>query len=163
MQVHYSYGIKVELKKLGFRWNVEAVAWTRRLQDVMEMLGATDESQVTPEALINAAADVQAAPDGSKPKQEPSVMCQDGECLVFGSYDIRDKLKALGFKFNSERGAWAKPLDDIKADCGVEDEESLTLSAILEACDRAGSLHVETGVVQQPYVEHDEADRQVSR
>ena len=46
---------------------------------------------------------------------KPSLLVKNGKVVVYGSYDIKDKLRALGFRFSVAEGAWTRPLDKVLA------------------------------------------------
>lgn len=53
------------------------------------------------------------------------------QVLIYNSYAIRDKLRALEFRFDSERRAWVRSVFEVKRLLELEDHADITLDKIL--------------------------------
>jgi len=164
IQVLNSYSVKESLKALSFQWSVEDGVWTHPAADVVALLGVESEAQVTVALLVNAAKNAPAKANVARP--EAYVTCTNEDALVFNGYDVKDRLKSLGFRWDGDKGAWTKPLQELLSNLGVEGEENVTMEAILKKCDQAGPPPPrDTSFVQQaqksPQVVVNDADKTV--
>ena len=71
----------------------------------MSLCGVTSEAELTVDLITDACKkcymDQQssgATAGGAAPKQEPSLHMEEDMCHVFHSYDVKEKLRALGFR-----------------------------------------------------------------
>jgi hypothetical protein len=53
------------------------------------------------------------------------------QVLIYNSYAIKDKLRALEFRFDSERRAWVRSVFEVKRLLELEDHADITLDKIL--------------------------------
>ena len=44
---------------------------------------------------------------------KPVLSIKEDKVCVYNSYDIKDQLRALGFRFNSADKAWVRALDEV--------------------------------------------------
>jgi len=79
--------------------------------------------------------------------------------FVYNSYDIKEKLKVLGFRFNSEERAWWRPLSAVlKLTDEFYSAQDITLSKLLDLAPETGGKQDETRVyINCPYHDKDEA------
>ena len=59
------------------------------------------------------------------------VECLCEQVLIYNSYAIKDKLRALEFRFDSERRAWVRSVFEVKRLLELEDHADITLDKIL--------------------------------
>ena len=63
---------------------------------------------------------------------KPSLLVKNGKVVVYSSYDIKDKLRALGFRFSVAERAWTRPLDKVLAlSPDFEEAADVTLEKLL--------------------------------
>jgi hypothetical protein len=142
--VYNSYDIKEKLRTLNFRWDSSRGVWTQPVEQVMAAVGVEDESLLTLDKILAAEAPAQ---EGGEAKM-PHLTLDDLEVCVFNSYDVKDKLRALGFHWDSARVAWTRPTAEVLAMLSVPDKELITMHALLNcntdefvaAADDAGNL-----------------------
>ena len=53
------------------------------------------------------------------------------QVLIYNSYAIKDKLRALEFRFDSERRAWVRSVFEVKRLLELEDHADITLDKLL--------------------------------
>ncbi len=128
VQVHKSYGVKEKLRAVGFSWNVDAACWRMDALQLLErMEGHTDVSAITIDDVLA----LEPQGDGAQARAAPRLEIVDGEALVHNSYDIKEQLRKLGFRWDSARVAWAQPVDQLAATAGVDDASQLSIDALL--------------------------------
>ena len=151
VQVHKSYDVKDKLRALGFNWSVESSCWRMDALQLLERMdGHDDISSVTIDDILA----LEPAADGAKSMKEPARLeIVDGEALVHNSYDIKDKLRTLGFRWDGARVAWTQPVDQLVAAAGVEDESQLTMDKLLEM-----EAQGQSGQPKKPYLTCDDED-----
>ncbi|KAJ1489468.1 hypothetical protein T484DRAFT_1885611 [Baffinella frigidus] len=124
IEVLNSYAIKDQLRALGFRWVQDRAVWSCDANKVLEVVGAGDASEVTAEMLrevgeskrVDTGAGGQSAylPNKDRPQPHLEVIEHNEQeaVAVYNSYDIKDQLRALGFRWTAEKAAWTKPLEE---------------------------------------------------
>ena len=147
VQVHKSYDVKDKLRALGFTWSTEHVCWRMDAMQLLERMQGHELSAITIDDVLALEPDSSA----TLTKEPPRLELTDGEALVYNSYDIKENLRALGFRWDSSRGAWAHPVDQLMATAGVEDEAQLTLDLLLQL-EPAG----QAGEPKKPYLTCDD-------
>jgi len=105
---------------LGFTWNTESACWRIDAMQLLERVQIPELSAITID-------DILALEPGTSARLEIS----DGEVLVYNSYAIKDKLRALEFRFDSERRAWVRSVFEVKRLLELEDHADITLDKIL--------------------------------
>jgi len=53
------------------------------------------------------------------------------QVLIYNSYAIKDKLRELDFRFDTERRAWTRGVFEVKRILELEDHADITLDKIL--------------------------------
>lgn len=150
-----TYDIRNELRAGGFRWNTDDKVYEMAASDAMSLCGVTSEDELTVDLIVDACkkcyVDQQSSgvtAGGAGTKQEPSLAVEEDMCHVFQSYDVKEKLRALGFRFDSHRSTWSKSTSELVAAVGVASKEELTMENVLEAADKAppvSNVRVEQG------------------
>ena len=80
MRVANSYDIKDQLRALGFRWNAEAVSWSRSTVEVLELLGVSSPSEITVEKLLGAKPDPSLLPPPQEElNKNPVIECDNDQ------------------------------------------------------------------------------------
>lgn len=78
-------------------------------------------------------------------RPEPYMTIEDGECHVFNSYDVREKLRGMGFRWDKDRVTWSKSVVEVMSDMGCGEESEVTLESVLKFADSAPQARVEQG------------------
>lgn len=125
VQVYKSYDVKDKLRSLGFTFNADNACWRIDAMQLLERMEGHDTSTITLD-------DILALEPAPEMKEAPRLEIADGEALVHNSYDIKDKLRALGFRWEGSRSVWVQAVDQLKTAAGVEDESQLTIDMLLE-------------------------------
>ena len=107
-----SYHIKEELRMLGFRWDADRCVWCAELGRLLARCRAEDAGELTVERLLEAAEDP-APPVGGTPAAPRGAAwaeVEKGEVCVYSSYEIKDELRARGFRCGLHRcSVWRAP------------------------------------------------------
>ena len=125
VQIYKSYDVREKLRALGFSWNVDNACWCMDAMKLLECMPGLELSRITID-------DVLSLEPPEIIKESPRLELVDGEALVHNSYDIRDKLRALGFRWDGSRSVWAQPVDQLLAVAGLDDESQLNVDKLLE-------------------------------
>jgi hypothetical protein len=51
---------------------------------------------------------------------------------VFDSYDVKDKLKALSFRFDSARAVWSRPTAEVLSLLALDDKADISIQRLLD-------------------------------
>ena len=65
--------------------------------------------------------------------KKPYVTCDDEEVCVFNSYDVKEQLRGLSFRWDASRAAWARPTPEVLTLLAVDDKADITVEKLL-AC-----------------------------
>jgi len=147
VQVLNSYDVKDKLRSLGFTWNTESACWRIDAMQLLERVQIPELSAITIDDILALEPDTSA----TLTKEPPRLEISDGEALVYNSYDIKEKLRALGFRWDSSRSVWANPVDQLMATAGVEEEAQLTIDMLLKLEPPGAS-----GEPKKPYITCDD-------
>jgi len=132
--VFNSYDVKEQLRGLSFRWDASRAAWARPTPEVLTLLAVDDKADITVEKLLACAPPEPGATDengNALGAAGASLEMLHDEVLIYNSYAIRDKLRALEFRFDSERRAWVRSVFEVKRLLELEDHADITLDKIL--------------------------------
>jgi hypothetical protein len=84
--------------------------------DAMSLCGVTSEAELTVDLIVDACkkcyVDQQSSgvtAGGAGTKQQPSLAVEEDMCHVFQSYDVKEKLRALGFRWPQQTSRTPKP------------------------------------------------------
>jgi len=122
-----TYTIKNKLRAAGFKWDSSLVAWTRSEAQVSSWINelhvkqgkeAVDaSSKAYADAVMTAVTELdetsQACVLQNKGRTKPAVSIKKNKVCVHNAYDIKDRLKELGFRFNSEEKTWELAQDEV--------------------------------------------------
>ena len=107
----------------------------------MATAGVEEEAQLTIDMLLKL------EPLGSGEPKKPYITCDDDQVCVFDSYDVKDKLKALSFRFDSARAVWTRPTAEVLSLLALDDKADISIQRLLEcsppevgAMDEEGNL-----------------------
>jgi hypothetical protein len=128
VQVLNAYDVKDMLRSLGFTWNTESACWRMDAMQLLERMQAHELSAITIDDILA----LEPGTSATLTKEPPRLEISDGEALVFNSYFIKEKLRALGFRWDSGRSVWANPVDQLMATAGVQEEAQLTIDMLLK-------------------------------
>ena len=126
VEVYKSYDHKDKLRALGFNWNADSACWRIEAAVLLDRMEGHDEGSITIEHIL--ALDSDAAQN----KEPPRLEIENGEAVVYHSYAVKDKLRALGFRWEGSRSAWIQPVNELMEKAGVEDELELNLDILLK-------------------------------
>lgn len=140
LQVLNSYAIKDQLRALGFRWQQDRQAWSCPVDQVLATVGVAEADKVTAEMLREVGEakrlELEGQPQAEKtPPRIEITMDNDGaeSVEVHNSYDIKDQLRTLGFRWSSEKSAWVRSLNEVLGMYGAQPltRETLTVENLL--------------------------------
>jgi len=138
VSVFNSYDIKDKLRALNFRWEAGKAAWCCATSEVLSLLSVGDNAEITMDRLLECSPPEQGATDENGNlvgAAGASLEMMNDEVLIYNSYAIKDKLRNLEFRFDSERRAWVRGVWDVKTLLALEDHADITLDKILAHCE----------------------------
>ncbi len=147
VQVLNAYDVKDMLRSLGFTWNTDSACWRMDAMQLLERMQAHELSAITIDDILA----LEPGTSAMLTKEPPRLEISDGEALVFNSYFIKEKLRALGFRWDSGRSVWANPVDQLMTTAGVEEEAQLTIDMLLKLEPPGAS-----GEPKKPYITCDD-------
>ena len=132
--VYNSYAIKDKLRALDFRFDSERRAWVRSVFEVTQLLELEDHADITLDQIL-AHPESTAFPSelsSAGELRKPHITCDDDQVCVFDSYDVKDKLKALSFRFDSARAVWTRPTAEVLSLLALDDKTDISIQRLFE-------------------------------
>ncbi len=132
--IYNSYAIKDKLRALEFRFDSERRAWVRSVFEVTQLLELEDHADITLDQIL-AHPESTAFPSelsSAGELRKPHITCDDDQVCVFDSYDVKDKLKALSFRFDSARAVWTRPTAEVLSLLALDDKTDISIQRLLE-------------------------------
>ena len=113
VKVYNSYSIKDKCRAAGFQFDATERAWIKSAAAVLEQLGVASFEDMTPDAILEMIQNTdEIAVAMATPTKEPEACraeVQDGMVRISGgTYPIKDKLRAAGFKWDGDLSAWTR-------------------------------------------------------
>jgi thermostable 8-oxoguanine DNA glycosylase len=132
--IYNSYAIKDKLRALEFRFDSVRRAWVRSVFEVKRLLELEDHADITLDQIL-AHSESTAVPSelsSAGELRKPYITCDDDQVCVFDSYDVKDKLKALSFRFDSARAVWSRPTAEVLSLLALDDKADISIQRLLE-------------------------------
>jgi hypothetical protein len=153
VRIFQSFSIKDHLKSLGFRFSSDDKAWWMDSRRCCLGLGVARGSDITLDLILAASPrdfaqggyqpsripssqgfsqDGGGSQGGSQGANDPYVGVDGGKVLVFNSFQIKDKLKALGFRWDPTNLAWWKQEIAVLKGLGLDDPNAITADLLCQ-------------------------------